>query len=448
MKQKPLKGTRDFLPHEMERREFIFSTIAKLFQRYGFMQIQTPSMERLSTLTGKYGDEGDRLIFKILNSGDFLRNIDPSGLSNATATSLLNQISDKALRYDLTVPFARFVASHQHEIQFPFKRYQIQPVWRADRPQRGRYQEFYQCDADAIGSTSLLLDIEMIHLIYDVLTELGLHDFTIKLNNRKILSGLTQIMGIEERFGEYAIIIDKQDKMGLQGVVELLEKANMPMESVDITRSLFKPEATLDSFAKLLDGNNSGEAGLQELSFIMDRIRPEVRKYVLFEPGLARGLEYYTGSILEVVSNAHPIGSICGGGRYDNLTELFGVKGMSGIGISFGADRLYDVLTALKLFPDFEEKDHRLLFVNFGAEEADWCMNQLTILRSKGIKAEVYPDNVKMGKQMKYANDRNIQWVALVGEDEMKTNRITLKNMKDGSQETLSLEKIIPKIIQ
>lgn len=447
MKPTNLKGTRDFLPHEALRRKFIFSSIEKRFQRYSFRPIETPAMERLSTLTGKYGEEGDRLIFKVLNSGDFLKKADQEALNTMQSGRLATSIAEKALRYDLTVPFARFVVQHQNEIQFPFKRYQIQPVWRADRPQKGRYQEFYQCDADVVGSTSLRNDVEMIHLMDDVLSGLGLSDVTIKVNNRKILTGLTHFLGIADRLNDFAIAIDKLDKIGVDGVMDVLKKQNMPASVLAHAPEILSGQLTSKQLETWLDPIEIGKEGLNELNFILNRVNPKTASKVKFEISLARGLDYYTGSIFEVVSDEYPIGSICGGGRYDDLTGVFGLKGLSGIGISFGADRIYDVLLALDRFPDRVEENHRLLFLNFGEVEADYCTKFLADFRKAGIACELYPDQVKIQKQMKYADANDYRWVAMVGENEISNDTITLKNMNDGSQSILNLQGVIELIM-
>ncbi len=453
MAEKPSipKGTRDFLPEEMIRRNYIFDTIKKHFKRFAYVPIETPSMENLSTLTGKYGEEGDRLIFKILNSGDYLKKANKEALENLDSVKLTSSISEKALRYDLTVPFARFVVQHQNEIQFPFKRYQIQPVWRADRPQHGRYREFYQCDADVIGSDSLRYDIEMISLIDEVLSDLDLRDFTIKINNRKILAGIAEVMGISSQIIDYTVAIDKLDKIGEDGVLKELESKNMPEKVFSMTQELFAlkgMESMLMLLNKWFKNSDLGKKGLEEISFVIDGAsKAELRNAkVSLDITLARGLNYYTGSIYEVVSNEVKMGSIVGGGRYDDLTGVFGLKDVSGIGISFGAERIYDILLELDRFPEMSKEGVQLLFVNFGEVEAQYCEILLRKVRREGIHAELYPDNAKMQKQMKYAHANSVSWVAMIGEDEIKNQRISLKNMLSGDQEEVDLDLMIQKI--
>lgn len=453
MKPSIPKGTRDFSPTEMLRRKFIFSTIEKHFVRFGYLPIETPAMENLATLTGKYGEEGDRLIFKILNSGDYLKKADQKALDQLESKKLTSSISEKALRYDLTVPFARYVVQHQNEIQLPFKRYQIQPVWRADRPQKGRYREFFQCDADVVGSDSLRYDVEMVNLMDEVMTDLGLKDFTIKVNNRKLLAGLAEIMGIADRLTEYTVVIDKLDKIGEEGVITELKNRNMPDEVIDKTKELFGIKTNPNPF-ELLDkwfvNSETGKKGIEEIRYVFNHVdRNNLRGANLeFDLTLARGLDYYTGSIFEVVTNETPMGSICGGGRYDDLTGVFGLKNVSGIGISFGADRLYDILLTLDRFPDFKTDGTQLLFVNFGIAEGDYCENLVTQCRRSGINTELYPSDVKMQKQMKYANAKKIQWVAMVGENEMNSGLIRLKNMETGDQKDVSINDLIMIIIE
>lgn len=445
------KGTRDFLPEEMIRRNFIFDTIRKHFKRFAYMPIETPSMEKLSTLTGKYGDEGDRLIFKILNSGDYLNKADKKALEALNSNALISSISEKALRYDLTVPFARFVVQHQNEIAFPFKRYQIQPVWRADRPQHGRYREFYQCDADVVGSDSLRYDVEMVSLIDEVLSDLGLLDFTIKINNRKILAGIAESMGIHKQLIDFTVAIDKLDKIGEEGVLKELAEKQMPNKVLAMCKDLFsttEEEKALALLEKWFEGSEIGRKGLEEIRYVLDGAKKaDLRKGKLqFELTLARGLNYYTGSIYEVVTNEVKMGSIVGGGRYDDLTGVFGLKDVSGIGISFGAERIYDVLNQLDRFPDVKKEGLQLLFINFGEKEAAYCEGLLRTVRRVGINAELYPSDAKMQKQMKYANSLQVSWVAMVGENEMKSDTIRLKNMESGDQYDLNIEDLINKI--
>jgi len=448
MKPSIPKGTRDFSPSEMMRRKYIFSTIEKHFRRFGFLPIETPAMENLATLTGKYGEEGDRLIFKMLNSGDYLKKADTIALSQKNSIKLTSSISEKALRYDLTVPFARYVAQHQNEIHFPFKRYQIQPVWRADRPQKGRYREFFQCDADVVGSDSLRYDVEMVNLIDEVMTDLELKDFSIRINNRKLLAGLAEIMGISERLIEYTVAIDKLDKIGEEGVLKELTNRGMPQKVLDKTKELFSlknNKKPFDLLEKWFKNSETGKKGVEEIRYVFNHINKDAIRNakIDFDLTLARGLDYYTGSIFEVVTNETAMGSICGGGRYDDLTGVFGLKNVSGIGISFGADRLYDVLLTLDRFPDFTDEGTQLLFVNFGGPEADYCEGLVTQCRRAGINTELYPTSNKMQKQMKYANAKNIPWVAMVGEDEMKSGLIRVKNMEIGDQHDVSLNDLI-----
>jgi histidyl-tRNA synthetase len=442
------KGTRDFLPEVMVKRNYIFNTIKKSFVKYGFLPIETPCMENTSTLMGKYGEEGDKLIFKILNSGDFLSGANEKALVDKNANALLSSISEKALRYDLTVPFARFVVQHQNEISFPFKRYQIQPVWRADRPQKGRYREFYQCDADVVGSDSLLYEVELVQLFDEVLSNLCLTDVTIKINNRKILSGIAEITGQLDKIVDITVAIDKLDKIGEEGVIkELLEK-NIPSSTIDIIRPLFSMKGSNDevlmSIQNMLSASEVGLKGVAELSFVLNAIKSLGLKnaQLEFDVTLARGLNYYTGAIFEVKANNVQMGSICGGGRYDDLTGIFGLKNLSGVGISFGADRIYDVMDELNLFPIFSDETTQLLLINFGVDD----MKALTILkeiRDKGINAELYPENAKLAKQMKYADSKNIPYVLFLGEEELTSGVLKLKNMASGEQINVSVEELI-----
>ncbi len=456
MAQKPSipKGTRDFLPAEVAKRNYIYNTIRKSFEIYGFSPIETPSFELSSTLLGKYGEEGDRLIFKILNSGEKVKKADLKALEDGNLARFSNSLSEKALRYDLTVPFARFVVQHQNDISFPFKRYQIQPVWRADRPQHGRYQEFYQCDADVVGSDSLLYEVDFVLLFDEVLSNLLLPDFTIKINNRKILSGIAEVCGEEEKIITITVAIDKLDKIGVDGVVkELLEKG-VAEKAIEKIKPLFEisgnTESRLKQMSQFLSDSEVGMEGIKELEFVLDKVnKMGLRTAKLeFDVTLARGLNYYTGAIFEVKANGVKMGSICGGGRYDDLTGIFGMKDMSGVGISFGADRIYDVLTELNLFPPTVDNALELLFINFGEEEQNHCLNLLKEVRSKGISAEIYPVSAKMKKQMKYANDRGVKNIALVGKNEMDEGLIQLKNMETGVQEGLTLEQVIEKLIR
>ena len=451
MAQKPSipKGTRDFLPKEVARRSYIFDTIRNVFKKYGFSPIETPSFELSQTLLGKYGEEGDRLIFRILNSGEKLKKADLDALASENLPRFANSLAEKALRYDLTVPFARFVVQHQNEISFPFKRYQIQPVWRADRPQHGRYQEFYQCDADVVGSKSLLYEVDFVQIFDEVLTSFQIPSFTILINNRKILSGIAEVSGQQDKLIDITVAIDKLDKIGQEGVEkELLEKG-ISESAIEIIRPLFNltgnNEENLVQMSQFLASSEIGLKGIEELKFVLDQtIELGLEKAELkFDVTLARGLNYYTGAIFEVKVNDIKMGSICGGGRYDDLTGLFGMPDVSGVGISFGADRIYDVLTELELFPTDTDKGLKLLFVNFGEKEQLQCMKLVKEIRQNGIDCELYPTAAKMQKQMKYANDIRVQYVALVGEDEMNENLIQLKNMESGEQEEMSLEEVI-----
>lgn len=451
MAQKPAvpKGTRDFLPKEVAKRNYIFDTIKKVFRKYGFDQIETPSFELSSTLMGKYGEEGDRLIFRIMNSGEKVRKADLQALEDGNLPRFANSLSEKALRYDLTVPFARFVVQHQNDIAFPFKRFQIQPVWRADRPAHGRYQEFYQCDADVVGSDSLLYEVEFVQIFDEVLSNLGLPDFSIKINNRKILSGITQITNQEDKIIDITVAIDKLDKIGEEGVVKELIEKEIPQDAIDKIKPLFSltgdNRALIAEMKTILAESEIGMKGIAELEFVFDKIdKAGLQNAKLeFDVTLARGLNYYTGAIYEVKANGVKMGSICGGGRYDDLTGLFGMKDMSGVGISFGAARIYDVLTTLDLFPESTEQGLSLLFVNFGEKEENHCFDIVNQLRKLNIDCELYPTSAKMKKQMKYANDRGVQYVAVVGSDEMEKNVIQLKNMVTGEQKECTVQDLI-----
>ena len=438
------KGTRDFLPHEMRRRNYIFDTTRKVFQKYGFLPIETPTMEKTETLMGKYGEEGDRLIFRVLNSGDFIKKSNKQAFESESAIPFANSISEKALRYDLTVPFARFVVQHQNELTFPFKRYQIQPDWSADRPQRGRYREFYQCDVDVVGSESLMQEVELIQIFDEVLSELKLNDFTIKINNRKILSGLVEVVGEADKLIPITVAIDKLDKIGEEGVVKELREKEISESAIEKLQPLLTIKGSNEEVLKAIDSivssSEIGAKGMEELTFVLNTIKNlGLHKAKLeFDPSLARGLNYYTGAIFEVKSNEVNIGSICGGGRYDDLTGIFGMKNLSGVGVSFGADRIYDVLEELNLFPEELTSSTQLMFANFGDQEAMQSAIWLKQLRDNGISSELYPDAHKLKKQMNYANNKNIPFVALVGEDEMKNQEILIKNMETGEQSTYS----------
>ncbi|MDP4867062.1 MAG: histidine--tRNA ligase [Crocinitomicaceae bacterium] len=455
MAQKPSipKGTRDFLPIEVARRTYIFDTIKSSFKKYGFSPIETPSFELSSTLMGKYGEEGDRLIFRILNSGDKMLKADTQALEEKNLARFANSLAEKALRYDLTVPFARFVVQHQNELSFPFKRYQIQPVWRADRPQHGRYQEFFQCDADVVGSDSLIYEVDFVLLFDEILTNLQLPSFTVKINNRKILSGIAELSGESDKLIDITVAIDKLDKIGEEGVVkELLEKG-VSASAIEKIQPLFSftgtNEEKVQKMKSFLSSSEIGLKGIEELEFVFDQINSlGLQKAELeFDITLARGLNYYTGAIFEVKANGVKMGSICGGGRYDDLTGLFGMSGMSGVGISFGADRIYDVLTELELFPKETDQGLTLLFVNFGEKEQNHCMKLMHEVRANGIDCELYPTSAKIQKQMKYANDRKVQYVALIGEQEMNEELVLLKNMESGDQVEMSIDEVIHKLI-
>jgi histidyl-tRNA synthetase len=451
MSQKPAipKGTRDFLPTDVSKRNYIFDSIKQIFRLYGYAPIETPSFELSSTLLGKYGEEGDRLIFRILNSGEKMKKADIEALQNDNLPRFANSLAEKALRYDLTVPFARFVVQHQNELSFPFKRYQIQPVWRADRPQHGRYQEFYQCDVDVVGSDSLLYEVELVQIFDAVLTKLNLPGFTIKINNRKILSGIAEVSGEADRIVDITVAIDKLDKIGEGGVVEELRNKNISETAIERIKPLFQlsgsNEQKIDLMKGFLSSSEIGMKGIEELEYVLNSIeRLNLERGLLeFDVTLARGLNYYTGAIFEVKAHEVKMGSICGGGRYDDLTGLFGMKGLSGVGISFGADRIYDVLNELNLFPEEVTSGLTLLFINFGAKEVSKCLELASNLRKSGIDCEIYPSASKLQKQMKYANDRGVKYVALLGENELANQKIILKDMDSGEQRTISFDEII-----
>ena len=436
------KGTRDYLPNDVRKRTYIFEAISKAFESFGYSPIETPSFELSSTLMGKYGDEGDRLIFRILNSGDKMKKADIEALNNGHLAKFAQSLSEKALRYDLTVPFARFVVQHQNELSFPFKRYQIQPVWRADRPQHGRYQEFYQCDGDVVGSDSLRNEVELIRIIQQVFRYLKLPGFTVKLNNRKVLSGIAQVCGVQEELISLTVALDKLDKIGKDGVVSELTSKGFSQEVLGKIEPLFELKGSFNErmhqLREFLSDNEMGLEGLDELSFVYGKLKDFIpEKEVLeLDVTLARGLNYYTGIIIEVKAHGVEMGSICGGGRYDDLTALFGLKGLSGVGISFGADRIYDVLNSLDLFPKRLSVGPDILFLHFSEATADVCDDWAEVLRDKGKTVEVYPSNAKLQKQMKYANDRGAQWAAFYGDEEAANHRIVLKNMASGEQIT------------
>ena len=452
MAQKPSipKGTRDFSPIEMAKRNYIFNTIKEVFLLYGFQQIETPAMENLSTLMGKYGEEGDKLLFKMLNSGDYLKNAPAEMLEQHDYIHLIPKISEKGLRYDLTVPFARYVVMHRNDIQFPFKRYQIQPVWRADRPQKGRYREFYQCDADVVGSDSLMNEIELIGMIDEVFKRFGIN-VIIKINNRKVLSGIAEVIGAPDKIVDITVAIDKIDKIGLSNVnAELLEKG-LSQDAVDALQPLLTLSGSnkekLATLSTLLASSEVGMKGVEELRYVLTNSEAQQPKGVVeLDVSLARGLNYYTGTIIEVKAKDVAIGSITGGGRYDNLTGVFGMPGTSGVGISFGADRIYDVLNTLELYPKDTLASTKVLFVNFGENEGAQSLQYVMKLRANGIPAEIYPDSTKMKKQMSYANDKNVAYVAMVGETEIANGTIALKCMETGEQENLTIDEVISKL--
>lgn len=436
------KGTRDFTPVEMIRRNFIFDTVKSVFSRYGYVPIETPAMENLSTLMGKYGEEGDKLLFKILNSGNFLAGIGPEEIDPENPGALAIKIAEKGLRYDLTVPFARFVVQHQNEITFPFKRYQIQTVWRADKPQKGRYREFFQCDVDVIGSPSLMNEVELVQIIAEVFGKLGI-GVVIKLNNRKILAGISESAGAKDRFTDLTIALDKMEKIGLEKALgEMKEKGFTDAEIETIlpfTTITGTFEERLNWLDRHLSGSETGKKGIAEMRSVFERIKSlRLEDICELDITLARGLNYYTGTIFEVKATEVEIGSICGGGRYDDLTGIFGLTGVSGVGISFGADRIYDVLLALDRFPGHKSATTQVMFVNFGEKEELFCLGLASMLRGEGISAEIYPDQDKLKKQMKYADQKQIPLVVLAGENEIGSGVLTLKNMKTGEQMSLS----------
>ncbi len=448
MAQKPSipKGTRDFSPEEMAKRNYILDTIISTYRLYGYREIQTPAMENLSTLLGKYGDEGDRLIFRILNSGDSLKDFDRQELLTIDPADFASRACDRGLRYDLTVPFARYVVQHRNEITLPFKRYQIQPVWRADRPQKGRYREFYQCDADVIGSDSLLHEVELTQIIDTVFTKLGVR-VVILLNNRKLLTALSEQLGIENII-DLTVSIDKLDKIGWDGVEEELRSKGIGEEAISRLKPILglsgSNEEKLEKLADLFGESEVGRKGVEELTYILDKLRHcKLQNEVRLDLSLARGLDYYTGTIFEVKALDTPMGSITGGGRYDNLTGVFGQSGMSGVGISFGAERIFDVLEALDLYPESTHSGTQLLFINFGEKALDYILPLLSDLRREGIAAEVYPDDAKMKKQMSYANALSIPYVAFVGDDEIEQHTISVKDMESGDQKSYTSEELI-----
>lgn len=444
------KGTRDYSPEIMVKRNYIFDTIKSVFKLYGYLPLETPAMENLSTLMGKYGEEGDKLLFKILNSGDFLASVTNEEIEGRNIPRLTNKICEKGLRYDLTVPFARFVVQHQNELCFPFKRYQIQPVWRADRPQKGRYREFYQCDVDVVGSDSLLNEVELIQIVDEVYRRLGIR-VRLLINNRKVLAGIAEAIGAPEKLVDITVAIDKMDKIGAENVNNELREKGLSPEAIDKLQPILNlsgsNEEKLLQLETILQNSETGLKGISELRKVFDYLRLlDIHIEIKLDLTLARGLSYYTGAIFEVKALDVEIGSITGGGRYDDLTGIFGMKNMSGVGISFGADRIFDVMNQLDLFPKDTTATTQILFVNFGEQEESYCLPLLKRLRDNGINAEIYPEAAKMKKQMGYADKKGIPFVALVGENEMQNNTVTLKEMQSGQQESVSIEILIEKL--
>ena len=441
------KGTRDFSPVEMAKRNYIFDTIRSVYSLYGFRQIETPAMETLQTLLGKYGEEGDKLLFRVLNSGDYLSKVTDEQLKARNSVALSSKICEKGLRYDLTVPFARFVVMHRDEIQLPFKRYQIQPVWRADRPQKGRYREFYQCDADIVGSDSLLIEVELVQIMDTVFQRLGIR-VQIKINNRKLLSGIAEIVGEADKIVDITVAIDKLDKIGLDKVNEELRADGISEEAIAKLQPVISLSGTnaekLQTMGNFLADSEIGMKGIEELRFILEVAgKVELKNELQLDLTLARGLNYYTGAIFEVKALDTPMGSITGGGRYDNLTGIFGMPGISGVGISFGADRIYDVLNTLGLYPKEITTNTQVLFINFGEKETEYCLPILCKARENGIRTELFPDSAKMKKQMSYANANNIPFVVLAGDNEMQSGVVTLKNMETGEQKQVTPDELI-----
>ncbi len=452
--QKPSipKGTRDFSPQEMAKRNYIFDTIREVYKLYGFRQIETPAMENISTLMGKYGEEGDKLLFKILNSGDVLADFSVDELTEKNSLKFASKVCEKGLRYDLTVPFARYVVMHRNEITFPFKRFQIQPVWRADRPQKGRYREFFQCDADIVGSESLINEVELLQIIDEVFTRFGIR-VSIKLNNRKILSGIAETIGESDKIVDITVAIDKLDKIGLEKVNEELASKGISQKVIEQLQPIILLQGTnekkLNTLKTVLSNSETGLKGVEELEFILSKINlTPLRSEVEIDLTLARGLSYYTGAIIEVKALDVQMGSITGGGRYDNLTGIFGMPGISGVGISFGADRIFDVLNQLDLYPKDSVKSTQVLFVNFGEKEENYILPLIAKLRQANISTEIYPESAKMKKQMTYADNNKVPYVAIIGEDEIKENKITLKNMLSGEQQKLLLDECIQIILK
>jgi len=453
MAQKPSipKGTRDFGPIEMSKRNYIFNTIREVYALYGFQQIETPAMETLGTLMGKYGEEGDKLLFKVLNSGDFLSKTTDAELAERNTLHLASKLCEKGLRYDLTVPFARYVVMHREELQLPFKRYQIQPVWRADRPQKGRYREFYQCDADVVGSDSLLNEVELMQIVDTVFARFGIR-VQIKINNRKILSGIAEVIGAADKIVDITVAIDKLDKIGIDNVNDELREDGLTDEQIQKLQPIIMLSGTndekLETIAQVLKDSETGLKGVEECRFILETLKMlELKNELQLDLTLARGLNYYTGAIFEVKALDVQIGSITGGGRYDNLTGIFGMPGLSGVGISFGADRIYDVLNQLDLYPKDSVMATQVLFINFGEKETAYCLPIINKVRASGIRAEIYPESAKMKKQMSYANAKQIPFVVLAGESEMQQGKVTLKNMESGEQQLLGTEELIKSIL-
>ena len=454
MAQKPSipKGTRDFGPEEMAKRNYIFNTIKDVYALYGFEQIETPAMETLQTLMGKYGEEGDKLLFKILNSGDYLNKISDEELDERNSLHLASKLCEKGLRYDLTVPFARYVVMHRDELQLPFKRYQIQPVWRADRPQKGRYREFYQCDADVVGSDSLLNEVELMQIVDTVFTKFGIR-IQIKINNRKILSGIAEVLDEADKIIDITVAIDKLEKIGLENVNAELKAGGITDEAIEKLQPILTMQGSnedkLKTIEKVLESSEVGLKGVEETRFILDTLNSVgLNNEIQLDLTLARGLNYYTGAIFEVKALDTPMGSITGGGRYDNLTGIFGMPGLSGVGISFGADRIYDVLNTLELYPKEMLSSTQVLFINFGEKETTYCLPFIAEIRKSGIRAEIFPDKAKMKRQMNYANAKNIPYVVFAGEDEIEKGKLMLKDMQSGEQKLVTAKELIASVLK
>ena len=454
MAQKPSipKGTRDFGPEEMAKRNYIFNTIKDVYALYGFEQIETPAMETLQTLMGKYGEEGDKLLFKILNSGDYLNKISDEELNERNSLHLASKLCEKGLRYDLTVPFARYVVMHRDELQLPFKRYQIQPVWRADRPQKGRYREFYQCDADVVGSDSLLNEVELMQIVDTVFTKFGIR-IQIKINNRKILSGIAEVLDEADKIVDITVAIDKLEKIGLENVNAELKAGGITDEAIEKLQPILSMQGSnedkLKTIEKVLESSEVGLKGVEETRFILDTLNSVgLNNEIQLDLTLARGLNYYTGAIFEVKALDTPMGSITGGGRYDNLTGIFGMPGLSGVGISFGADRIYDVLNTLELYPKEMLSSTQVLFINFGEKETAYCLPFIAEIRKNGIRAEIFPDKAKMKRQMNYANAKNIPYVVFAGEDEIEKGKLMLKDMQSGEQKLVTAKELIASVLK